>query len=79
MKVLDEGPELLPSAAIQREQQEKAAAKDAPSTTGTKTVRVTPLMEYLRNKYLNNPSLRPGRRGKQQKEAHKEPEVCAVS
>lgn len=64
LKQLEEGPELLPSAAIQREQQEKAAASRSPDdVAAASAIKVTPIMEYLRNKYLNNPGLRPGRKG----------------
>lgn len=76
-KQLEEGPELLPSAAIQREQQEKAAASRSPDdVAAASAIKVTPIMEYLRNKYLNNPGLRPGRKGG--RHTAKEAEVSTI-
>lgn len=50
VKMLEQGPELLPSAVHQLEKKE---AEDKASGDTGKTIIVTPLMEYLRQKYAN--------------------------
>jgi hypothetical protein len=54
LKELEEGPALLPSAAAQREQQEKQGTPpDAAPPTN-------PLLEYLKARHLANPGMRLG-------------------
>lgn len=57
LKLLEEGPEALPSASAQLEAQERAAAG---ATGEAGAARVTPLMEYLMEKYSANPNMKLG-------------------
>lgn len=57
LKLLEEGPEALPSASAQLEAQERAAAGAAGEAGAA---RVTPLMEYLMEKYSANPNMKLG-------------------
>ncbi|GAX80008.1 hypothetical protein CEUSTIGMA_g7447.t1 [Chlamydomonas eustigma] len=70
LKILEAGPEALPSASAQLEAQEKAAAA-AGSTPGSQgALVVTPLMEFIQQKYASNPALKLGQhRGKKKESA----------
>jgi hypothetical protein len=71
-KMLEAGPEALPSATAQLEAQEKAAAAAGGSTTGGSqgAVVVTPLMEFIQQKYASKPSMKLGQhRGKKKESA----------
>ena len=58
LKLLEEGPEAMPSALAQLERKEAEASR-APASEGSSSV-VTPLMQYLQDKYSKNPGLRLG-------------------
>lgn len=75
LKQLEEGPELLPSAAIQREQQDKdrAAAASNPGTAYGAVI-VTPLMAYLKEKYGNSGSGAAAKKRRVESEAKKKSE-----
>ena len=69
--MLEQGPEALPSASAQREAQERAAASTAaaPGAPSTSSVVVTPLMEYIQQKYAaGNGKIGQHRGGKKKKD-----------
>ena len=70
LAMLEQGPEALPSASAQLEAQERAAAGASAASGGVSasTVVVTPLMEYIQQKYASGSIKLGGARGKKKKE-----------
>ena len=61
-RLLEAGEEMLPSASAQLEEKEKAATTLAAVSGGHggRTLIVTPLMEFLRQRHAANPGLKLG-------------------
>ena len=70
LAMLEQGPEALPSASAQLEAQERAAAGASAASGGVSasSVVVTPLMEYIQQKYASGSIKLGGARGKKKKE-----------
>jgi hypothetical protein len=71
LAMLEQGPEALPSAAAQLEAQERAAVSASAASGGSpsaSTVVVTPLMEYIQQKYSSGNMKLGGARGKKKKD-----------